>query len=470
MKFKLFDFGWLRSSERVELEKLRNEKKQAELVKTIEDTLEKRDEERFGAIKKLFDETPMTFEELKPFKSCRLIGTTCLVVLNDGTTLSKEGPELVGKVRQAQSEEEILQLFMIVQKQENKQENNAEEQALVGNNLHILEGNEDFIIEGQEVFLKGVHLAIPPIVLVSFIELLEKIDSVWEDVEEEGCISCDIDELEDQYQALKMFWYWTALNPIESSRRDLLRFVRENDINITANGLLICYRRVNKKNADNHELISFISNQYNKIKKWKKSPKNYWVWTSDSRKLELKEVEGPNGIEAFHGNLEELYLDLPNMQEDSYTDNRTRKMDIRIGSIYKEDEDKIDLDNTRDCSSGLHVGARTFGFDGFGDVGVIALVNPMFVRSVPLSSVNKMRVSEMYILAVADIEEYDEIVEKGEILDYSNEYCSETLEDLEQMIKDKRVDRVSCQENLPVVSVMDIVAIKDLLRDRIVNI
>ena len=43
-------------------------------------------------------------------------------------------------------------------------------------------------------------------------------------------------------------------------------------------------------------------------------------------------------------------------------------------------------------------------FDSFGDTGVIALVNPMFVRSVPVSDANKMRVSEMFLTKIADKE------------------------------------------------------------------
>ena len=67
---------------------------------------------------------------------------------------------------------------------------------------------------------------------------------------------------------------------------------------------------------------------------------------------------------------------------------------------------------------------------------MIALVNPMYVRSVPNHECEKMRVSEMFIAAVAELNEYEELVEDGEILDYSNVYCKESLEELEQMLKE----------------------------------
>lgn len=454
-KFSFFSFNWLGSEER--------KQKKAELeLKQRELDLKEKTLLQLGTKEQLDQDT---VEATRAYRSVRLIGKTCLVVLNDGTTLSKEEPGLLEEVRKATDEASIIEMFTKYDKYTDREEE-KEEHALVVSNIGVLKGHEDFLIQGENVYLKGVNLVIPPVVLSSFIELVEKIDGMYENIEE-GCTSCDIEELEEQYEALKMFWRWTSLNPIENSREDLIRFVKENDITITANGLLVCYRRVVKKGGDNHELIGFISNQYAKLKKWKKAPKNYWVW----KDLTLTDYEpSPGREDECEGNLEELYLDLPNMQKHSFTDNHTRRKNIVIGSIYKEDEDKIDTNNLRDCSSGLHCGSKAFGFDGFGDVGVIVLVNPMYVRSVPVSDAHKMRVSEMYILNIADLEEYSESVEKAEITDYSNEYCSQTLEELEQMIKDKKIDKISCQDNLPAISIVDVEAIRNMLKDRIIEI
>ncbi len=461
MKFSFFSFTWLSSEER-KLKKQELDLKKAELL-LKEKGLEKKEEE---SLQKEFMAQVMA-APVKPYHSVRVIGKTCMVVLNDGTTLSKDDPELLGKVRQAQNEEEVIELFT---KTEKVGEDVAEERVLVGRNLDVLKDHPDFIVEGENVRLKGVNLLIPPIVLASFIELLEKIEGEWNH-DLKGSTTSDPVELEKQYEALKMFWYWTAMNPIESSRQSLIDFIRKNDITITTNGLLLMYRRVvKKKGKGNHELIQFISNQYAKIKKWKKSPKNYWVWAADDGTLELRDYGGGNGIEKNHGNLEDLYLDLPNMQIHSYTDAHTRTKDIRIGAIYKEDEDRIDLDNNVSCGAGLHVGSRAFGFSGFGDVGVVVLVNPMYVRSVPNHECSKMRVSEMFIVNEAELSEYEELVEDGEVLDYSKEYCSETLEELEQMLQDKKIDKISCQTNLPAISMVDVAAIKEMLRQRIVQI
>lgn len=294
----------------------------------------------------------------KPYKSCRKVGNSIIVGLNDGTVLATD-EDVLKQIRDAQTEEEVIKLFVV---QHQKEMENVplftkEEISILKESVGIFKGNMDFVVKGKQVFLKGVGLEIPPIVLASFIEILEKKEAleVKYPLLKEGEEVEEIEQLSEYYEALKMFWAWAALNPIENSRNDLLRFINKNDITITRNGLLVCYRRVVsvKKEGDNKELIAFISNEYNKVKRWKKSPKNYWVWQTDDGKLELRGMDGTNGIETNHGNLEELYLKMPDMQEKSYTDGHTRKKDIRVGSIYREDEKKINLDSSVSCGAGI---------------------------------------------------------------------------------------------------------------------
>lgn len=464
-KFSFFSFEWLSSNERKqkkeEMATRVVEKVAAEPVPSVGERVQE-------ALIKEFHQQALQFEIPKPYKSCRLLGDTVLVVLNDGTTLTKDDPSLIGQIRQAQSEEAVLQLFIHREYEKKPDEVSRAEAKMVFSNIDILKDNEDFTVEGENVFLNGVNLNVPAIVCASFIELLERID--YEEEWSEEWL-----ELSNQYSALKMFWAWAALNPIESSRESLLEFVQKNDITITSNGLLLMYRRVVKKEADNHTLVSFVSNQYSKIKRFKKSPKNYNVWKDGeyAYKLEKGDIMQNDILRPGYGivgNLEALYLDLPSMQEGSYTDAHTRTKDIRVGQVYKEDEDKINLDRGESCGAGLHVGSRSFGFSGFGDVGVIALVNPMFVRSVPNHECEKMRVSEMFIAAVAELGEYEELVEDGEILDFSNEYCKESLEELEGMLAEKKIDKISCQEHLPAISIVDVAKIKEMLKERIVEV
>lgn len=462
-KFSFFSFEWLTSKER-------QKQKEETVIRLAEIERRSNKADEAKELQEEFKEQVLK-APMKPFKSCRLVGRTAIVVLHDGTNLSKNSPELIGKVRQAQSEEEIIELFTIEEASKAIEiEEQPWEKELIRDNRKILLENEDFVVNEGETFLKNIPLPIPSVVLASFIELCERINHLefMEGFLNEGEVIEGLDELYEKYEALKAFWAWTALNPIDSSRRDLLKFVRKNNITITSNGLLVMYRRVVRKKEENHELIQFVSNQYNKIKKWKKSPKNYEVF--DDGGLVLQEVGTNNGTNSWKGNLEELYLDLPNMQGGTYTDAHTGKKDIRVGQVYREDEDKIDLDNTRACSKGLHTGAESFGFDGFGDVGVITLVNPMYVRSVPTIETNKMRVSEMFIAAIAELDEYKELVNSSDVVDYSNIYCSQNIQELEEMIKEKKIDKLVCQENFPAIAIPDIINIKDMLKGRVVNI
>ena len=106
-------------------------------------------------------------------------------------------------------------------------------------------------------------------------------------------------------------------------------------------------------------------------------------------------------------------------------------------------------------------------FDSFGDTGVIALVNPMFVRSVPVADAHKMRVSEMFIATIADKEEFDNL---NELIDFSTEYCSSTLEDLQMELSNKVFEKLSCQNNLPITSLKEIIDITKILSERIVKV
>ena len=296
-----------------------------------------------------------------------------------------------------------------------------------------------------------------------FISLLENINNT-SNINE-------INNLKEEFNALLMFTFWLLLNPIESSRNDCLTFIKKNDIRLTSNGLLVCYRKVVSRGSNNKELIKFISENYFKIKKWKKSTKNYNVHYGESTGYFLmglanNDHQGSND-KSFIGNLHELYQNLHTLKENTYTDNHTKTKTIKIGSIYKEDEDRIDLDNTIPCSSGLHIGSKQFMFDSFGDTGVIALVNPMFVRSVPVVDAHKMRVSEMFIATIADKEEFDNL---NELIDFSTEYCSSTLEDLQIELSNKVFEKLSCQNNLPITSLKEIIDITKILNERIIKV
>ena len=446
MGFKWFNTRWLFSTERKQLLKERiaeQDLKNALLSKKIEEKEQ---------------------QATLPYKKIIYNGENITVILQDNTKISKNGisNDLFLQMRGAATEGLLIRLLEPSPKL--KTEQNAytpEEIKEVSNSAVILKDNPDFEFEGNNIYLKNVKLPLVPIVLATFIEILEK-----EEV-----------ELSNKYEALKNFWMWLALNPIESSRQDCLTFVKNNDISINQDGMLELYRKVVNVGNKDKALVEFISEQYFKIKKWKKAPSSYEVFkieTGDERKMyklgKCEDFLNQEYIAVLEGNLEELYLNIPNMVENIYTDNHTHSKIIKIGQIYREDEDNIDLDNSRSCSRGLHLGSRSFGFDSFGDTGVMALVNPSKVRSVPNHESNKMRVSEMFIVGTVDFEDYENHIDSGDLISYSSDYSVLSIEELEEQLKNKTFDKLSCQENIVSVPISNVVDIKNALKARIVNI
>lgn len=385
-----------------------------------------------------------------PYRNIYFTGSSVVVILLDGTTVMRIGVDdkLVQELEKCTTEQQIRNLMNSTEAPglvvDSRVETQGERQ-IVSDNFEVLRNHPDFQINGKQVFLKDVGLELPAVVAGSFIELLERMSSL--EVAIENC--SEQEGLKSRYEALKMFWYWTALNPIESARNDLFNFIRKNDINITSTGLLMMYRRVVSVASSKADkvYIKFITDNYLKLKKWKKSPKKFTVGQSKDGTYALYVNKKSKNWRTI-GNLAKLYAELRNVQtERTYTDNHTKRKDIKIGAVYKEDEGKIDLDNTKDCSNGLHVGSRSFGFGGFGDVGVLCLVNPMYVRSVPVSETNKMRVSEMFVVGEMELKEYSENVESQEVLDFSEEYCQTTVTELEKVAKSRDFSKLACQNN-----------------------
>jgi len=268
-------------------------------------------------------------------------------------------PDIYEKIKVAATENEIINyLFpkpVVIQNEEDTSEQEIKE--LITPVINILDGSDYFDVEGEKVFLKGIKsIEIPSSIVSEFIRLEHEI------IQLKGRIDpteLDLKEWEDnklEFNSLIMFTYWLLLNPIDSSRNDCLTFMKKNQITLTSNGLMKCYRRVVSKGSENKDLVKFVSDNYTKLKKWKKSPKNYWVnkqrETENTLMLVEDKIHNIN-LDGCLGNLAELYNNLSNLEENLFTDAHTRSKTIKIGEIYREDEDKIDLDNRKDCSSGL---------------------------------------------------------------------------------------------------------------------
>ncbi len=282
----------------------------------------------------------------KPYKKAYYANGIITIVLYSGDVLSKVCDITLAKQLDTfNTEFEIIEAYSDKPVLAVSSEFNMDEKEKMAKDLFSIHSDEVLDILGDqfdekngEFFYKGVNLAIPTILLNAMVE-----------TKRQG--------MDNQFNSFKNFWLWTSLNPVESSRNDLFTFIRKNDVKLTGTGLLVLYRRIvgrqNKKNSKTLE--DFISQQYFGIKKNKKSPKSYTILQEPNgnyRRVNIgKESIFPTSL--IIGNLHTIYKNLADVIDNVYTDSHTGTKKIQIGTIYREDESKIDLDNTVDCSTGL---------------------------------------------------------------------------------------------------------------------
>lgn len=455
--FNPFKFLWLASEERAELKKLKTEKlKDEEIIRTL--------------VEHAADLTKDP-EVLKPYDKLIWTGNTVILVLWDGDVIGplpcSNDQRLV--IKDMWSIDSIINYLTPITPTKNELEEYLTEEN-IKDALELFRDNKDFEIIGQNIYLSGISVKLPDVIIASFLQVIEQLDRcLWDHNYKE----INQEDLLAFYNSLKMFWSWLSLNPIESSRECALNFVKKNFIKLTNNGQLVLYRRANLVKTEN-KLVDFVSKEYFKIKQWKKAPRNYTVSSKLGDYKLWKNEECPKDDNPYwknEGNLEQLYLDLPNMENNHLTDSHTRKMTIKVGSVYSIPEDQIDIDSRASCSRGLHAASRHYSMSGFGDTALLVIVNPMHIRSVPIGEEGKMRVSEMFIASTLDIDEEGKYMDDDiDIVQFDEDYSSVKVAELQDILKNREFERLSCQSELPVVPLTDIVNIVEILQNKVVHI
>lgn len=371
----------------------------------------------------------------KLFKKVKLVNNVLTVVLINGDVISKSDATVQDfeDVRGVQSEED---LFFIMSTNRDAEERAAFEKEIEKNQkvikgFPVLEQTGDFVINNEEVHLKelydkGVRRSIPKL-------LVEKFSEIAEGYDPEASAFWDIHN-DVEYNSLKKFWMKCCLNPNAQSAEDLYEFLEKHNMKIDKHGNFYAYRRVVsiKSSPKDKELVEFVSNAYNKVKAvWKKKCSVYTVWQDDSGEYSISKTDKADGINKIIGNLEELYLNLPNMSENRYTDAHTHKMDYRVGEIASIPRDKGDDDNSRSCSKGLHIASKEYNYSGFGDTPILAIVNPMDVLAAPLQDRAKLRTARWFFaMTLPEDEKYileDDDFDVTELGDIFEEKCSTDL-------------------------------------------
>jgi hypothetical protein len=461
---------------------------------------------------------------VKPYFSMKMVNDTLTVVLNDGAIISKPNSceDDFHAVTNATCVEEILAIVSSSEVVADVQKAKAEAARIkaLQQGIKLLADLPDFTVEGNTVYLAGTSRSLPQLLVEKFIEVVDRVK-----YHKGFGFSPAVLNEDDEYVALKNFFMWCCLNPRAEVAHELYRFLTENSFRITKQGFVVALRNVVTLHGS-PELVHFISNSYNKVKAvWKKSPADYtiflengeykmvskdWLFKKETfTSTDCPECDGAGGwydcddewedcrvcngsgeVEEYEytvevpinhgekiGNLVELYLDLPNREENRFTDDWTKTFDIRIGQVTSMPMEECNW-STQDCAAaGLHFTADQIHYVGCGDQSVIVLINPMKVVGI---GTHKGRCYEYLPIMTVPREEATRILHDGQFdtLQLDEEYAIRELESLTEKVKDGFATETKKYEfNLPHISASEINTIvanltdmKSKIKDRVVTI
>jgi hypothetical protein len=450
------------------------------------------------------EEAPIHQSYEKPFLRVQLSNDTLTVVLNDGSVLSKPAAteddyHAVVNARSVHEIHAIVASREVLQDVEKVRAEAAKIKALQ-KGIELLSDLPDFKVEGTTVYLAGTSRSLPQILVEEFISVVDRVAS--EPSQEVFQVQLNQD---DEYVALKNFFMWCCLNPRAEVAHELYRFLNENSFRITKQGFVVALRNVVTLHGS-PELVHFVSNTYNKVKAvWKKNPNEYTVFLEngeyklvhddklfkeethtsttcpdcdgdgtfydeyEDQDFECETCHGTGEVEEYEftttvpvnhgqkiGGLTELYLDLPNREENRFTDDWTKTFDIRIGQVTSMPKEDCNW-STQDCAAaGLHFTADQIHYVGCGDQSVIVLINPMKVVGI---GTHKGRCYEYLPIMSVPREEATSILHDGmfDTLQLDEEYAIRELESLAEKAKDGfAAESKKYEFNMPAISASEI--------------
>jgi len=455
-------------------------------------------------LEKLIEEEETNISSEEPlYKNIKLVNDVLVVVLNDGTILSKPNASNVDfeAVKNAKSRIEIDTIIAsqdVINDVEEKRKEIARIEA-IQKGIESLKDLPDFVVEDNVVYLSGTSRSMPQLLVEKFIEIVDRVSQ--EPSQENFHTQLNND---DEYLAHKNFFMWCCLNPRAEVANELYRFLSENSFRITKQGFFVALRNVVTLHGS-PELVHFVSNVYNKVKAvWKKNPNEYTVFLEngeyklvhndklfkeetitsttcpdcegegqyedwDGEIIECETCNGSGEVEEYEytvttpvnhgekiGNLVELYLDLPNREENRFTDDWTKTFDIRVGQLTSMPMEECNW-STQDCAAaGLHFTADQIHYVGCGDQSVLIIINPMKVVGI---GQHKGRCYEYLPIMTVPREEATQILHDGmfDTLQLDEQYAIRELESLAERAQEGFViEATKHQFNLPAISAEEI--------------
>jgi hypothetical protein len=460
----------------------------------------------------------------KPYFAIKLVNDTLTIVLTDGTIITKPGAT-EDDYYAVQSAKDIYEIHAIVSSKEVKQDvedmkAEAERIKALQKGIQLLADLPDFTVEGNSVYLAGTTRSMPQLLVEKFIEIVNRVGNQPAD---EKTFHESLND-DDDYLAHKNFFMWCCLNPRAEVANELYRFLTENSFKITKQGFFVALRNVVTLHGS-PELVHFVSNAYNKVKAvWKKNPDYYTIFLEngeyklvhdsaltttethtsttcpdclgdggwededsweDGEWVDCETCDGSGEVEEYTyteewpvdhgqriGGLTELYLDLPNREENRFTDNWSQTFDIRIGQVVAMPKEDCNW-STQDCATaGLHFAGYTAPYVLCGDTTVMTLHNPMKVVGI---GTEKGRCWEYLPFMLTTVAEADQIMNDRsfDFLQLDEQYAIRELESLAEKAKEGfAAESTKYEFNMPAISACEINAIVGSLSEmkaKIVN-
>jgi hypothetical protein len=461
------------------------------IERTIEKVVENKIEQAFIQLDNEEGQiAPSPIQGEKPYLNIKMVNDTLTVVMNDGNIITKAPAtsEDFKAARECKTEACLFDLVSSDEVREEKRKAEAEfEKALaIKRGALYLATLDEFEMKNGSLYFKDINRSIPPLMVEGLLEIVGKFGGTDN----------------DPFRGMHRFFMWCCLNPRAEVADKLYNFLHNNSFKITKQGFFVALRNVVTLHGST-ELVHFVSNAYNKVKAvWKKNPADYFVFLQNGDyKMVHKDAiykeetctctycDGTGTIPEYDeeyddseecpecdgtgkyvdvvlavegenlGNLTELYLDLPNRNENRFTDAHTRTFDIRIGRAVSMDPAACRW-NTDDCGAeGLHFTSDEIHYVGCGDTSVLVLINPMKVVGIGQS---KGRCWEYLPIMTVPREEATEILHDLDFdtLQLDDSYAVRELEDLAEKAKQGfTAEQKKYDFNVPAISAVEVYTI-----------
>jgi len=416
---------------------------------------------------------------VKPYLHLKMVNDILTIVLQDGQIISKPNATQ-DDFKAAQNANTEADLFALVMSQEVKDEKMKREAEVsriksIQKGMEFLSQFKDFTISENSIYLTGMSRSLPQILVEEFLAIIGAYDQLHLSIEEvEKSLPYN-----ESYLGLKRFFMWCCLNPRAEVAHELYRFLKDNSFRITKQGFFVALRNVVSL-CDDTALVDFVSNSYNKIKAiWKKDPNKYVVVRKDNElSLMTEDIYSIIDFDGqIEGNLTQLYLELPEMKSNRYTDDWTKTFDIRVGRPVNMPLSDCNW-STQDCAAaGLHFTADQIHYVGCGDTSMLILINPMKVVGI---GAHKGRCYEYLPIMTVPREEATTILHdlNFDTLELDDQYAVRELESLAERAQAGFVAESRKYDfnipNISIAEIQDIARSLDQMRgeiaDRIKNI